>query len=311
MFFYAYSVPARLLLVRILLQFPEGLKKEALNHAIQYRKEGHEVFLSASPCYGACDLAYAEAEAVKADKLIHFGHSQFIRENTPIPVEYVEYKKNLDMDKLSKIVSQLSAFKKISLATTVQYIHQLEDMKLILENFGHIVLIGKGTKTTYSGQILGCDGTAVSPDADAILFVGDGKFHPLAIESSLPAFVFNPNSGTLIQINDLIEKLRKKRNGTLAAALSAETFGILLSTKPGQSNLAFAEYVQNELLKRNKRAEILVAGELLPSSLNNFLAFDCYISTACPRLSDDGEAFGKPVLDAMLFSEYLKLTNQV
>src|SRR3989339_335352 len=66
MFFYAYSVPARLLLVRILLQFPEGLKKEALSHAIQYRKEGHEVFLSASPCYGACDLAYAEAEAVKA-----------------------------------------------------------------------------------------------------------------------------------------------------------------------------------------------------------------------------------------------------
>ena len=47
--------------MRILLQFPEGLKQEALSHAKKLEKEGNEVFISASPTFGACDLALDEA----------------------------------------------------------------------------------------------------------------------------------------------------------------------------------------------------------------------------------------------------------
>ena len=63
--------------MRILIQFPEGLKQKALEYAQSLEKEGNEVFISASPNFGACDLALDEARNLKADKLIHYGHAEF------------------------------------------------------------------------------------------------------------------------------------------------------------------------------------------------------------------------------------------
>ena len=63
--------------MRVLLQFPEGLKQKALEYAVKIEKGGDEVFISASPTFGACDLAIDEARSIKADKLIHFGHGEF------------------------------------------------------------------------------------------------------------------------------------------------------------------------------------------------------------------------------------------
>ena len=64
-------------MMKILLQFPEGLKQKAVEIAKKYEKKGDVVFLSAAPCYGACDLALDEARAIGAKKIIHFGHSPF------------------------------------------------------------------------------------------------------------------------------------------------------------------------------------------------------------------------------------------
>ena len=57
--------------MRILLQFPEGLKQEALKHAKKLEAEGNEVVVSATPTFGACDLAIDEAKNIKADKRIY------------------------------------------------------------------------------------------------------------------------------------------------------------------------------------------------------------------------------------------------
>ena len=65
--------------MRVLLQFPEGLKRLALEYAQKYEAQGHEVFVSSSSCYGACDLALDEAKKIGAKKIVHFGHSKFIR----------------------------------------------------------------------------------------------------------------------------------------------------------------------------------------------------------------------------------------
>jgi 2-(3-amino-3-carboxypropyl)histidine synthase len=75
--------------MRILLQFPEGLKQQALSHAKRLESEGNEVFVSASPTFGACDLALDEARAINADKLVHFGHCEF--QKVDFNVEYVAY----------------------------------------------------------------------------------------------------------------------------------------------------------------------------------------------------------------------------
>ncbi len=250
--------------MRILLQFPEGLKQEALAHAKKYEKQGHEVFLSASPCYGACDVAIDEAKAVGAKKIIHFGHARFVKKKLPIAVEYVEYKLDFDLNSFTNVIPQLKQYKKIAIGTTVQYVHKIDSVKKLLRTNGFIPLTGKGTAAIYESQILGCDATAVTrfekqadarePGegadkksqflADAILFIGDGKFHPLAITSDKPVFVFHPKSGKLERINDEINAYRKKRKGALLKALDAKTFGIIISTKIGQMNVKLAEWAR-------------------------------------------------------------------
>jgi len=300
--------------MRIILQFPEGLKKEALAYAQKYENEGHEVLLSGASCYGACDLAIDEANAVGADKIIHFGHAPFIKKKLLIEVEYVEWHIDVDLDKFEKAIKELK-FDKIALATTVQHIHQLNEMKKILESDGKKVFVSKGPLAAYPGQVLGCDAGAISSvvkNSDAVVFVGEGHFHPLAIDidPDKPVFIIHPKSGQIRKINDEIEKLRKRRKGAILKAAYAKTFGIIVSTKPGQFNLPVAEKIKKELTLLGKRSEIIVSNEISPLALNNFISFDCYIVTACPRIADDTEAFGRPVLNLKMFSDLVSILRE-
>ncbi len=75
--------------MRILLQFPEGLKQKALEHAKALRGRATRSSYPHRPPIGACDLALDEAKNIKADKLVHFGHGEF--HHVDFNVEYVEY----------------------------------------------------------------------------------------------------------------------------------------------------------------------------------------------------------------------------
>ena len=299
--------------MRILLQFPEGLKQEALRYAKRYESQGHEVILSGSSCYGACDLALDEAKAINADKIIHFGHAKFIAKDLPIEVEYIEFKIDADLDKFKKAISQIKE-KSVALATTVQHIHQINQMKKILEESGKQVHIGRGVLAFYPGQILGCDSAAISSvieKADAVIFVGDGNFHALAIHEDKPIYIIGPKSGNLRQINDELKRLKKKRLGSILASLDAKTFGIIVSTKPGQYNLHLAQLIKKQLQELGLEAQILVSSEISGLSLNNFMSFDCYIVTACPRIADDSEMFGKPTLNPGMYAEMMGMKKEL
>ena len=299
--------------MKILLQFPEGLKKNAISEAQKLEKEGHEVYLSSSSCYGACDLPMDEARTLQIEKVIHFGHSQFIRKDLPFKVEYREYYMDIDTGKLKGALPSLEGKRRIVLVTTVQHIPQLEQMKSFLEKEGKEVLIGKGCFTAHAGQVLGCDPTAatsVSKDAEAILYVGDGKFHPTGIHSELPVFALNPYSGECRQINEEIERIRKRKKGMMLKALECKVFAILLSTKPGQICLHAAKDAKKKLQDAGLTAEILVSNEFNPVSIGNFPQFECYINTACPRVDEDSELFDKPIINAVDLDDFLQLYKE-
>ncbi|MFH1520019.1 MAG: diphthamide biosynthesis enzyme Dph2 [Candidatus Micrarchaeota archaeon] len=297
--------------MRLLLQFPDGLKQKAIEFAKKYEKEGHEVFLSASSCYGACDIAIDEARMLKVNKIIHFGHNRFGKLDVGIPIEYVEYRIDIKIDDLENALPALKNYKNIAIGMTVQHSHQFKEIKNFFENNGKNILTKKGALTQEDGQVLGCDASAIKNErADAILFIGNGMFHPLAIESEKQVFIYNPLDGSIKNINKEIEQLRKKRRGMIIRSLDGKKFGIMLSTKPGQFNLPQALLAKKELKKRGLRVEILVANELEPLNLNNFMFFDCYINTGCPRMSDDTEEYGKPVLTFGMLKEMLKLKDQ-
>jgi len=305
--------------MRILLQFPEGLKQEALEHSARLSSQGHEVFLSAAACFGACDLALDEARHIGAQKLIHYGHAEFSRMRVSgLKIEYVPYYSELDWKAtgvmLQKAASLLheSGTKKLSLVFPIQHAKNAARVRKHLKKAGFSVASGKGgSHTRAAGQVLGCDGTAAysgaARAADTVVYFGGGKFHPTGIPAGKPVLCADPHLQDAYWITDEIAKQEKRKNGALLAASQARTFGILLSTKPGQMNLAGAQLAKKLLEKKGRRAETLVANEFSPLALANFLKFDAYINTACPRISDDREAYGKPVVNIADIKRLLEL----
>lgn len=303
--------------MRIVLQFPEGLKKLAVEEAGKLEKNGHEVFLSASACYGACDLCLEEARIVGAKKIIHFGHAEFCRaEGRGLPkIEYVPYYLDVNWQSSEKMLEKAAGMlkekgaKKVSLVFPVQHLKNAAKVKSMLESHGLRVLIGKGGKNTrHPGQVLGCDGSAADLDGvDAAVYFGGGKFHPTGITAGKNVLCADPHLCEAYWISDEVARQEKRRKGAILAASQAKVFGILVSTKCGQISLAAAKAAKRMIEGKGRKAAILVANELSPIALANFSAFDAYVNTACPRICDDGEAYGKPIVNAKDIKRLLEL----
>ncbi|OIO21929.1 diphthamide biosynthesis enzyme Dph2 [Candidatus Micrarchaeota archaeon CG11_big_fil_rev_8_21_14_0_20_47_5] len=301
--------------MRILLQFPEGLKKDAASEAEKLQREGHEVFVSSSACFGACDLCVEEAKKTGAKKIIHFGHADFLgkRKVEGIEVEYREVRVDVGKELIERIEKALVKYGKVAIVSTVQHAHEIGRVKEALERAGHRVFVKRGgAHTKYMGQILGCDALSAekgAKKADCVLYIGSGLFHPSAIRADLPIFGANPYSGEVRRLNEEIEKFARKKKGALISAANAKTFGIFVSTKIGQFNLKGALEAKRRLEKEGKKVLVLVSNEISPSALSNFNIFGAYINTACPRIADDVELYGKPIVNLREIGELLKIVR--
>ncbi len=302
--------------MKILLQFPEGLKQKALEHAKALESEGNEVFISASPTFGACDLAIDEAKNLGADKLIHFGHAEF--HHVDFNVEYIEYRIDAPLTLLEPSLQHISNYKKIGLVTTIQHVHQLDSIREFYEKNGKEVFIGRPYGFAKArGQILGCDiGSAASIDKDVAvhIYFGGGIFHPLGalLATTKPFLAIEPFDNRIEFIDRMRETYRKKRNGRIMASLNANNFGILLSTKNGQHNMQLAKMLKSRIEAHGFNAEILASNTFDFESINNMMEFDAFVNTACPRISiDDNDRLRKPLLSANEIMDVLRMKNEL
>jgi len=278
----------------VALQFPAGLKRKAFPIARALKLAGFEVIVSGDPCYGACDLA--EGAAGLADVLVHFGHAPLGKGEEG--VIYEVYPCDFDVAVLESAIPLLSQ-ERVGLVTTVQHIHLLEAMAAVLARGGiEAVVAPGGDRTPMPGQVLGCSFEAArATGATEILFVGTGLFHPTGIQLATGARVvaLDPYSGEA-RIVDASGLLRK-RFAVLEKAKSAESFGVILSTKSGQQRTELARH----LADLSDKAVIVAMGEVTPDELLN-LGFDAYVNTACPRIAyDDQIRWGVPVLSPQEF----------
>jgi 2-(3-amino-3-carboxypropyl)histidine synthase len=302
--------------MRILIQFPEGLKDRALHHAKMLESEGNEVLISASPTFGACDLALDEARDLKVDKLVHFGHAEFHK--VDFNVEYIPYEIDAPLGILEDSLPYLKDFKTVGLVTTVQHLHQLQSVKEFFESHGKNVLIGRPYGfAKHPGQILGCDiGSSASIDrlVDAHVYFGGGIFHPLGavLNTKKPFIAIEPFQGSVELMDHYREEYRKKRNGKLLSSVDAKKVGILVTTKNGQSNMPMAELIKRKVEAQGMEAGILVANTFDFDSINNMMEFDVLVNTACPRIAvDDTDRTRKPLLSANELMELLRMKREL
>ncbi|MCX8166423.1 MAG: diphthamide biosynthesis enzyme Dph2 [Candidatus Micrarchaeota archaeon] len=298
--------------MKILLQFPEGLKKFAVIEADKLENEGHNVFISASACYGACDLPLEEARLLDVDKIIHFGHNKFVKKklNEKFEVEYVPWRIDISLDKLERYKAEFEN-KSLILITTVQHSHQINYMKEFLKKMNSNVFSDTGFYATEEAQILGCDALNVqkilakNQNIDIILFIGSGAFHPKALAyldnfdllQKLRILSFDPVEGSLKDITEEIKRLHKKRLMAIARFVHANNIGIVISTKIGQFFPQQAENARKKLHKLGKKCYFLICNELNDMVIKNFYGIDALLNTACPRIMDDQEKFQIPIIN--------------
>ncbi|MDX1813757.1 MAG: diphthamide biosynthesis enzyme Dph2 [Candidatus Bathyarchaeia archaeon] len=293
---------AKLGATRVLLQLPEGLKPEGPSLAKIVEKTGALPILSADPCYGACDLATAEAERLRIDLIVHFGHAKLVK-HEQVPTVYVEARATVTVaEAVKKSVPLLSKYGKIGLATTVQHVQTLDEASEILVRAGKTVVVGDAGRVNYSGQVMGCDYSnvrSIAHDVEAFLFIGGGRFHALgiALSTSKPTIIADPYENRAYSIDEEAQKVLKQRWASIEEAKHAKTFGVLIGLKLGQKRLEDALNVKEIAEKNGKAAFLLAIREILPEALMEFPSIDAYVNTACHRISLDAPSkFLKPVL---------------
>jgi len=295
--------------MRILVQVPAGLRKQALKYASDLEKEGNDVIISAENYFGACDLRDSEAISLGCDKIVHYGHVKFV--NSKIPVEFIEYRLPCDRARLESILKgswkQIEQFESFGLVSSLQFLDWLPVLKELLETRGKKVEIGKSEKPygnkpeLHTGQLLGCDGNAglsVAGKVDCFISLGSGKFHALAValETKKPLFMLDIERGEIRSAEAEKELFFKQKAVAVSRAKDAKTFGIVISTKPGQKFFS-AQDLKKIIEGKERKAYIFACDELKPEKIEDF-PVDCIVSTACPRIAiEDRVQFSKPIVN--------------
>lgn len=281
------------------LQFPEGLKIQAVKIARQIEEETEAtVIISGDPCFGACDVSDYKMKG-SVDLIVHYGH-------TPLPLKYevptifIEAFSDIDIKKdLEKCLEELKAYSRIGLVTTTQHLHLLNETKDFLEDNGKEVILGS-SPSTRKGQVLGCNFSSIKElDVDVILFIGNGNFHPLGIKlfSNTPVLALDPYNSEIRSMDEYADRILRIRFARITKARSAKKWGVIVSSKEGQYRMALAKQLKKTLEDNGMEAYIILADNINPDILLPYLELEAFVVSACPRIAiDDSQMYKKPLL---------------
>ena len=162
---------------------------------------------------------------------------------------------------------------RMGLITTIQFLDQLKLANKILKN------------SVIGDQILGCNiknAEKIKDKVDFFLYIGSGRFHPIYVAQKIkkPVYILNPNTNEFSKIDESeIIDYERKLKGKLSKFYSARSYGILVSTKPGQYQMKKAELLRKKL----KNSFIFICNNINENEFENF-KIDIWINTACPRI---------------------------
>ncbi len=184
-------------------------------------------------------------------------------------VMFVEAKKKttIEVDKID--------FSKLPEQVFVVYSIQFEELaERIKEKLGERVV---GFQ-----QVLGC---SFVKSEFPILLIGSGRFHAinLALKGNTVYLLENKVVGKLEDKE--VERVRGKRKAAVSKFYAAENLGILVSTKPGQENLASALNLKKKL-EKTKEVCLFLADNIDLGELENY-PVDSWVNTSCQALTFD------------------------
>jgi 2-(3-amino-3-carboxypropyl)histidine synthase len=282
-------------------QIPDGLKRHipTIRETIEADTDAVPVFCT-EPCFGGCDLS-TTLPLLGCDLIVHMGHSRMI-EDCAVPVIYVPcFSERSPREILESDLGSIP-IGRVGLVSTIQHARDIPEVSQILSDKGYEVYVGDhGSRTELAGQVLGCNydsAKAIAGNVDSFVYIGGGNFHPLgvAMATGKPVFVVDPYAGEIREIDSLKKRALAKRFAQIEKARGSKSFGLIVSTKPGQIRIEEAIKCRESLRSMGHLAAILSSDRLDPGRLV-LHDFDAYVNFGCPRMAvEDSELFPKAVL---------------
>lgn len=176
-----------------------------------------------------------------------------------------------DYEKVKKLIVEKIPENNLAICYSNQFVEIAKKLEKITEK-----------NIVYKTQVLGCSNPKFPKETQAILIVGQAKFHSvsLAYESKLPTYILEDETIEKISEAD-VKKMENKEKAMYKKYLTSKKIGVLVTNKPGQQRLKSAlNYSQN---LKGKKAYMFIANDLNVSEFENF-QIDCWVNTACPRM---------------------------
>ena len=284
----------------VALQFPEGLLLFACTISdIIEQFTGADTVIMGDVTYGACCVDDYTARALGADFMVHYGHSCLIPiDATLIKMLYVFVDIQIDNQHVMETLRfNFTPHSSIALVSTIQFVAALQSIHRELQSEFSVIV--PQSRPLSPGEILGCTSPRL-PLVDALVYIGDGRFHLESIMISnpgTPAYRYDPYSKLFTREYYDHDVMLRTRKEAIAEAATARKFGIILGSLGRQGSPNILSHLQEVMHRQGKEYVVVLLSEIFPEKLRLFSDVDAWIQVACPRLSIDwGAAFHRPLL---------------
>jgi 2-(3-amino-3-carboxypropyl)histidine synthase len=252
--------------------------------------------------YGACCVDDLSARALGCELLVHYGHSCLVPVDTSaIAVLYVFVEIGIDVEHfVQTVTNNVPHVSKLALLGTVQFLKAIHAAKPQLASTFAAVCVPQA-KPLSPGETLGCTAPRLkSGEADFMVFLADGRFHPEAAmihNPEVPLLRYDPYARLLTCEDYDHVRMLEMRQQAVRAARAARCFGLVLGTLGRQGNPAILDHLRALLTTLGIQHIVVLLSELFPAKLSMFSGVEAWVQVACPRLSIDwGHGFTVPVL---------------
>ncbi|XP_072320430.1 2-(3-amino-3-carboxypropyl)histidine synthase subunit 1 [Eucyclogobius newberryi] len=287
---------------RVALQLPEGLQMFACVIAdIIERFTEADTIVMGDVTYGACCVDDFTARALGADFMVHYGHSCLIPIDATVGIKMLYVFVDIQMDNahfLDTVKFNFTPGQSLALVSTIQFVAALQAVSAALKP-DYDVLVPQ-CRPLSPGEILGCTSPRLDRDVNAIIYLGDGRFHLESIMIANPdiaAYRYDPYSKVFSREYYDHNAMRELRLQAIDNARSAQRWGLIMGSLGRQGSPKVLEHLESRLESLGKSFTRVLLSEIFPSKLELMADVDAWVQIACPRLSIDwGTAFKKPLL---------------
>ncbi|EJW74734.1 hypothetical protein WUBG_14360 [Wuchereria bancrofti] len=211
--------------------------------------------------------------------MVHYGHSCLIPIQETQGIEMLYVFVNIEMN-LGHFIDVLEAnfekHKKLALVSTIQFVPCLQSVKKELIGKGYSILIPQ-VKPLSPGEILGCTSPKLEKDVDAVIYLGDGRFHLESVmiqNPSVVAYQYDPYSKRFTHEEYDFDLMTRKRKEAVEIAQKCHMFGLIQGSLGRQGNPRIVEDLEKKLQVAGKKFVRVLLSEITPQKLSSFTDID-------------------------------------